>query len=158
MKNAEIKKFESFFQKTDGCWLWKRSDNKCPELYGHFYWNGKTERAHRASFRLYKGDIPRDKFVCHECDVKQCVNPSHLYLGTPAENVRDAYRKGICPVGEKLWNSKLTTNAVRKIKKLWPVKSQKYLANKFHVHRSSIYKVVKGITWNHVLHPEGGGR
>lgn len=81
-------RFEKFFRKTSGCWLWLgytygRSD------YGHFWSNGKMILAHRFSYELYKGPIPKgmqlDHVVCH---VKKCVNPEHLEVVTARENTR----------------------------------------------------------------------
>lgn len=74
-----------------GCWIW---------LMAHFT-NGygavsnKSERlAHRLSYRAFKGEIPNGLFVCHKCDVKSCVNPDHLFLGTHQDNMLDMSAKG----------------------------------------------------------------
>lgn len=58
-------------------------------------WDGKKHTgAHRVSWRLHNGPIPKGKFVLHKCDVPACVNPAHLYLGTPLDNMLDKIARG----------------------------------------------------------------
>ena len=74
-----------------GCWL---LDGKHSNQYGSFSVEGKGMSANRASYLLFKGPIPEDTFVCHTCDVNCCVNPQHLFLGSPSDNSKDMVRKG----------------------------------------------------------------
>jgi len=69
-----------------GCWLWTAGLNKSG--YGLFYLNWAMT-AHRASYALYKGEIPDGLYVLHKCDVKCCVNPDHLFIGTHSDNMKD---------------------------------------------------------------------
>gem|GEM_PF-1246966 len=89
--------FEKFFDKTDGCWEWKGGKKnygkKLP--YGSFSFRDKrTNIAHRISYELYRGLIPKGLIVMHICDNPPCVNPDHLKVGTYLDNQKDKVRKG----------------------------------------------------------------
>lgn len=66
-------RFLSHVQKTDSCWLWIGS--KIPNGYGQTNIGSRNALAHRASYELFKGPIPKGMFVCHTCDNPGCVNP-----------------------------------------------------------------------------------
>lgn len=79
----------------DGCWLWTGKKRKDIDGgYGLIKIDGRITRAHRVSYKTYKGPIPKGLFVCHTCDVPLCVNPNHLFVGTLQENNYDMYKKG----------------------------------------------------------------
>jgi hypothetical protein len=83
-----IERFESKFvlAPDSGCWLWTSPVN--PDGYGSFSVNDKSYRAHRFSYKNYVGDIPEDMQIDHLCKTTICVNPKHLEVVTPTENVR----------------------------------------------------------------------
>lgn len=114
--------YDRFIEKVEkipiaGCWLWIGTVNYWG--YGHFYELNpkKIVKAHRKSYELYKGPIPDGMCVCHKCDVRSCVNPDHLFLGTHKDNVHDMINKGRHKGNrtkivdkESLWENWLTYN------------------------------------------------
>ena len=77
-----------------GCWVWTNAVDSLG--YGSFRrkWKGITQRAHRAAYEAFIGNIPADLWVCHTCDIRSCCNPAHLFLGTRQDNINDAMVKG----------------------------------------------------------------
>ena len=78
----------------NGCWIWEGSRKGGRNDYGAACYKLKSWRAHRLSYEAFIGPIPSGLCVCHKCDVRLCINPEHLWLGTLKENTQDAVRKG----------------------------------------------------------------
>ena len=84
-------RFNEKVERTDTCWLWTGALNS--KGYGSMSYNGKGTNAHRLSYILHKGEIPDGLIICHTCDTPKCVNPDHLWAGTPSENMKDMFAK-----------------------------------------------------------------
>lgn len=88
----EKKRFlEKVEQKESGCHEWASTLHR--DGYGKFYFRSRQEQAHRASYKLFIGEIPSKLWVLHKCDNRKCVNPKHLFLGDSVANVRDMDKK-----------------------------------------------------------------
>jgi hypothetical protein len=88
---SEEERFWEKVNKTETCWIW--TANKSKLGYGKFSVQGKSVPAHRYAYSLVHGSIPHGLFVCHKCDVPSCINPEHLWLGSPSDNTADMVAK-----------------------------------------------------------------
>jgi len=168
-RNHPEHRFWKKVNKTDSCWLWKTSNKKTG--YGAFpIWDKNSKKinitAHRFSYMLHYGHIPKGMHVCHTCDIRNCVNPAHLFVGTQKDNIQDALAKNRMPKGdnhymhqkpdlirkgEQLSQSKLTEDEVRAIREMSQTLPQKNIAKMFNVSTHAIYCIQKNITWKHVV-------
>lgn len=78
----------------DVCWEWVGACHQVGLEYGHFWDGKKLVGAHRFSYLLHHGPIAKGLLVMHKCDNPKCVNPNHLQLGTPKDNMQDMIAKG----------------------------------------------------------------
>ena len=130
-----------------GCWLWTGS--KGSGGYGVFSSRNVDQRAHRASYILFKRPIPKGLHVLHRCDTPACVNPAHLRVGTVRENVADREaRQRRSVAGEQIGTSKLISAEVIDIMTS-PLKSG-VLAKKYGISRHSVWQIRTGKRWKHL--------
>jgi hypothetical protein len=137
-------------KKADGCWLWTGKINH--NGYGSLQVNYSWRLAHRVAWALVNGPIPKGLNACHKCDNPRCVNPAHLFLGTAADNVRDAKQKGRVCCGEAHCFARLDNKRVRAIRKIYASgeQDQYELADHFGVAVMTINRVVNWKSWCHV--------
>jgi hypothetical protein len=108
--------------------------------------------AHRVSWEMARGPIPRGLYVCHRCDNPPCVNPAHLFIGTQTDNMADMKAKGRWRGGERrperYSSTNLTWEGVREIRRLYVGgMSVKDLAPRFGICKSSVRNIIHGRTW-----------
>ena len=103
--------FNNRFSKmeNDGCWNWIGTID--PDGYGRIRYNKKTNGAHRISWILNYGEIPKGMVILHKCDNRRCVRIDHLYLGTIQDNIKDMDKKN-------RRYKKITIEKIKEIKKL----------------------------------------
>lgn len=101
----------------DECWEWKAARTKAG--YGVIYYDKKLRFSHRLALEFQGIKIPKRWHACHKCDNPPCVNPNHLYAGTPYQNVRDKVERDRHPKGENHYNCKLLDKDIKEIKTLF---------------------------------------
>jgi len=141
---------------SEGCHIFQ---HKAKSSYGGV---GKTlvgkyfraSKAHQLSYLVHYGEYDRSCYVCHRCDVPSCVNPEHLFIGTPKQNTQDMISKGrrgyTGMLGEKHHKHKLTENEARFIRVSKGFVADSVLAELFNVGKSNINNIRCGITWKHI--------
>lgn len=132
---------------SNGCWIWQGYIRK-DVGYGQSKLRGKPTGAHRVSYTFFKGDIPDGLCVLHVCDVRACVNPDHLFLGTLAENCYDRVSKGRTAKGSEQGSSKLHDKDIIEIRKLSKNLSHAKIAERYPVARQTISKILSGDLWS----------
>jgi hypothetical protein len=149
---------------ASGCWIWTASVRRSPTRPN---WPGngifRTTKAedggrqlllaHRVSYELHRGPIPKGALVCHHCDNPLCVNPDHLFLGSQTDNMRDAIAKGRFICGEKHKNAKLTEATAREIVAALRHAGRRdhaKIARKYGVTPTIIYLIRDNKIWKHI--------
>jgi len=138
---------DQFFytEAPNGCWLWARAVAK--NGYGVLNVRGRSRRAHRVAYETFVGPIPRGLDVCHRCDVRRCVNPAHLFIGTRKDNLRDMSVKGRASAPA----AKLTPTSVRAIRRMQQSDVPNSLIRRMYgVSAATLSAIRNARTWKHV--------
>ncbi len=163
MKGDTEERFAAKVNKIPGgCWEW----SACIHVttgYGLIRWEGKTQKAHRVSWKINNGEIPAGSYVLHACDNRKCVNPDHLSLGDHVQNMRDAVERKRFPTGDAHhtrrnpeWMSKGEKHPSAKLKRsdvfkiLWAHRAGATIteiAEAYPVHRQQVARIVSGERW-----------
>jgi hypothetical protein len=146
----QLKNFWKKIVKTDNCWEWIGARNKLG--YGSFGIDGKTQLAHRISYRINKGQIPIGMCVLHRCDNPPCCNPDHLWIGTDFDNSADMILKGRDKKASPEHNGgggKLNSYKIIEIRKAYAAggTTKEKLAAQFHVSGVMISRIVHLKSW-----------
>ena len=155
---------------NSGCWLWLREPTTAG--YGKIRYKGQQDYVHRVSWKVHHGAIPIGLWVLHKCDVRLCVNPTHLFLGTHLDNVADMVakkrhlyptrseksarrwaegrfiRKNNAACGERVAGAKLRATDILVIRA--DQRAQSALARVYGVTQSAISRIKSGNTWKSV--------
>lgn len=125
-----------------GCWDWTAAKHK--NGYGKFGMNGSTALAHRVSYELHLGPVPKGMLVCHRCDNRACINPEHFFLGTHRDNTGDMTSKG------RHGMAKLSEADIRAIRAASGIR-QVDLAKQFGVGQAQISVIRRGENWHNII-------
>lgn len=160
----DLKRFWSKVDKSGDCWLWIGGKSRG---YGQFNLKNKNYFSHRLSYMLHIGLIPKGLLVCHKCDNRPCVNPSHFFLGTIQDNLFDMRSKGrqakgdthgsrthpeSVPRGEKNVGAKLKDCDITKIRSIYSQwrTPHRIIGEMFGVSRPIITRIISRDRWKHV--------
>ena len=131
-----------------GCWIWMAS---CYSgRYGVLSVGMKNKRAHRVSWETFKGPIPEGMKVLHQCDIPCCINPSHLFIGTDADNMKDRDAKERQCKGADHPHSKLTPESAKRLLEFRRTHSLSETGKMFGVTRQRVWQLERGIKCKHL--------
>lgn len=144
-------------KKTETCWLWQGTAFS-KAGHGRLYVGSRTDGTrrnalvHREAWKCFRGQIPGGLQVLHRCDVPNCVNPEHLFLGTATENMRDRDQKQRQARGSRQGLAKLTEQDVLAIREAHGKKRSDLssLAKEYGVTYNNVRAVVLRQTWRHL--------
>lgn len=130
---------------NSGCWIWEGWVTG--KGYGQISIDKKYIGAHRLSWEAFFGEISGKQLVCHKCDVKLCVNPEHLFLGTHADNSNDMHAKGRArpPSGVSHYRAKFSAEDIKKIRS--DTRPLSVIGAEYGSSRQYIWKIKKRWLW-----------
>ena len=140
------------------CWLWTGWMGE--HGYGLYHVPGsraagvrRASTTHRYAWEQWNGPIPDGLKALHKCDVRACVNPAHLFLGTDQDNMDDMYAKGRGRKarGEEVTLAKVTEDQVREIRKRREAgELLKTIAPDYRLSLVAVSCICLRKTWKHV--------
>lgn len=133
---------ESYFVDANGCWIWTKAVDK--DGYGKFC----DGRAHRFSYAHYKGELKSGEYVCHSCDNPSCVNPDHLWIGSPQLNSADRNAKGRQAWGAKIRPTLSVQTAIKAKGDAESGMTMRQIAKKYSVSMGMASNLKRGATWH----------
>jgi len=133
-----MERFWKKVKKTRGCWFWTAYCTS--NGYGRTQYNLREVYAHRASWEMHFGKIPKGSNVLHKCDTPSCVRPEHLFLGSQADNMRDMAIK------RRSSSYKLSRKDVINIKRNYKSKNKTaiQMSKEYGVHKATIHNILSG--------------
>lgn len=142
-------KIETVLDTETGCWNCI-SHRPASNGYRQVRINNKRSYIHRLVYENYKGKIPEGLQILHSCDNPRCCNPEHMSVGTAADNIADKVAKNRQAKGVQCPTHKLTEKQVLKIRGIGARKTLSELAEKYHVHATTISRILKRTIWCHI--------
>lgn len=138
-----------------GCWEWQK--NIQINGYGHMKHSGKARSAHRVSYEMHNGEIPKGFYVLHKCDNRCCVNPQHLFVGTASDNRKDMQSKGRHAHGERVNTAKMTEAQIIEIYALSDGGlGSPRIAKKYGISTTMAWNIKTGKSWSHLFNARYG--
>ncbi len=134
-------RFWSKVKRGPECWEWQAGCSPTG-MYGSFCYKGKPEGAHRVVYQMGHGDIPKGMCICHHCDNKKCVRPSHLFLGTYRDNLIDSLNKNLRS------RVKLTNRQVLEIRK--DPRRIGYIGRAYNIDNTTVSRIKNRTRWGHI--------
>lgn len=140
---------ERFWDKTipvteSGCYFWIGAVRGMRVPYGHFRVGAQMVSAHRFIWEEINGPFQDGRLVCHKCDISLCVNPTHLFLGSPRENMQDMISKGRRVFGNRKLNDAQVVGIKEMLREGF---RQTDIAVKFGVSQQAVNRIAVGVAW-----------
>lgn len=131
---------------ANGCLVWNGA--RSAEGYGHMSIEGRSTLVHRLAWQVANGPIPAGMFICHRCDNPPCIEVSHLFVGSPADNHRDMVvkRRKARLAGSSNPRAKLTADTVAAVRGARG--TNRAIAETFGITHSHVSRIKRGTAWS----------